>query len=66
LDHVLQAAENGLEIRADWCLPANTIAALEAAIGEKPPPPIRTLLAGLPPSTRYEEVQIYLKCRRGG
>ena len=63
LDHVYQAAENGLEVRLDWCLSAETIAALENSVGDNPPKQIRPLLAQLPPGTRYEEVQIFLKCR---
>ena len=58
---VCQAAENGLEVRAAWCLSAETIAALETMIGDSPPNQIRPLLAELPPGTRYEEVQVYLK-----
>ena len=65
LDHVFQAAENGLEVRAAWCLSAETIAALDVVIGDNRPKQIRPLLAQLPPGTRYEEVQIYLKCRDG-
>jgi ATP-dependent DNA helicase RecQ len=63
LDHVMQAAENGLEIRAAWCLSQATIAALDAAVGDKRPQQIRPLLAALPPGTQYEEVQIYIKAR---
>src|SRR5208283_2031929 len=63
LDHLLQAAENGLEIRLDWCLSAEKIAALDAVVGHNRPREIRPLLAQLPPGTRYEEVQIYLKRR---
>jgi ATP-dependent DNA helicase RecQ len=63
LDHVFQAAENGLEVRSTWCLSAETIAALDAVVGDDRPRQIRPLLAQLPPGTRYEEVQIYLKCR---
>jgi len=63
LDHVYQAAENGLEVRLDWCLSAETIATLENSVGDNPPKQIRPLLAQLPPGTRYEEVQIFLKCR---
>ena len=33
LDHVFQAAENGLEVRSAWCLPAETIAALDLWLG---------------------------------
>ena len=60
--HALQAAENGLEIRG-LAPSAETIAALDAVIGDNRPKQIRPLLAQLPPGTRYEEVQIYLKCR---
>ena len=63
LDHVLQAVESGLEVRSAWCLPVETIAALDAVVGDNRPKQIRPLLAQLPPGTRYEEVQIYLKCR---
>jgi len=63
LDHLLQAVENGLEIRLDWCLSAKTITALKTVIGVNPPKQIRPLLAQLPPGTQYVEVQIYLKCR---
>ncbi|MGA2257671.1 MAG: RecQ family ATP-dependent DNA helicase [Thermoguttaceae bacterium] len=63
MDHLLQAAESGLKIRSDWCLSAETIAALNVVVGDDPPKQMRPLLAQLPPGTRYEEVQIYLKCR---
>ena len=63
LDHACQAAENGLEVRVAWCLSGETIAALDALIGDNRPKQIRPLLAQLPPGTRYEEVQIYVKCR---
>ena len=63
LDHVLQAAESGLEIRSSWCLSAEMITALDTVVGDSPPKQIRPLLAQLPPGTRYEEVQVYLKCR---
>ena len=63
LDHVLQAAENGLAIKPCWVLAAGTIAALDRLIGDERPDQIRPLLARLPVDTRYEEVQIYLRCR---
>jgi ATP-dependent DNA helicase RecQ len=63
LDHVFQAAENGLKIRSAWYLSADTITTLDALVGDHPPTQIRPLLAQLPAGTRYEEVQIYLKCR---
>ena len=37
LDHVFQAAENDLEIRSAWYLSADTIAALDALMGDHPP-----------------------------
>ena len=39
------------------------IARLEKLIGDEPPARIRPLLARLPAGTRYEHVQLYLKCR---
>ena len=63
LDHLLQAAEDGLDVRLAWCLPAETIAAMKKLIGGNRPKQLRPLLAQLPPGTRYEEVQVYLKCR---
>jgi ATP-dependent DNA helicase RecQ len=66
MDHVLQAAANGLAIKADWILDAGTIAALDRVVGDELPEQIRPLLARLPAGTRYEEVQIYLQSRRDG
>ena len=63
LDHALRAAESGWPVQPQWCLAAELIAALDALVGEEPPEPIRPLLASLPAGTRYEEVQLYLKCR---
>ena len=65
LDHVLQAAENGLKIDIASCMEGETIAALEKVVGDNRPKQIRPLLEQLPPGTRYEEVQIYLRCRSG-
>jgi ATP-dependent DNA helicase RecQ len=64
LDHVSQAAENGLAIQPEWILRQETIAALDRLVGDKRPDQIRPLLTRLPAGTRYEEVQIYLKSRR--
>ena len=63
LDHVQQAAENGLAIKPGWILAKETIAALDRLVGDEQPDQIRPLLARLPAGTRYEEVRIYLKCR---
>jgi ATP-dependent DNA helicase RecQ len=62
LDHVLQASEGDLEVRAEWCLSAELLAALDRLVRRGTPQPIRPLLAQLPPGTRYEEVQVFLKC----
>ena len=66
LDHLLQAAENGLAVKPGWILAEETIAALDRLVGDERPDQIRPLLARLPAGTRYEEVQIYLKCRQVG
>jgi hypothetical protein len=63
LDHVIQAAESGWEVRAEWCLSAELLAALRSVVGDGRPQQIRPLLAQLPPGTLYEEVQIFLKSR---
>jgi ATP-dependent DNA helicase RecQ len=64
LDHVLQAAENGLASKPEWILPQESIAALDRLVDDELPDQLRPLLARLPSGTRYEEVQIYLMCRR--
>jgi ATP-dependent DNA helicase RecQ len=64
LDHALRAAESGWAVHPEWCLAPELVAALEAMIGEDVPEQIRPLLARLPDGTRYEEVQLFLKCRR--
>ncbi len=63
LDHVLQAAENGLAIEPGWTLAQETIVALDRLVGDERPDQIRPLLARLPAGTRYEEVQIYMRSR---
>ncbi|HVX11921.1 MAG TPA: RecQ family ATP-dependent DNA helicase [Pirellulales bacterium] len=62
LDHVLRAAEAGLAVDMRWMLSGAAIEMLAAVIGPAEPPRIRPLLAKLP-GLRYEEVQLYLKCR---
>ena len=64
LDHALRAAEDGLSVSAEWLLDETQTAALDELIGDEPPEAIRPLLARLPKGTRYEHVQLYLKCRR--
>jgi ATP-dependent DNA helicase RecQ len=62
LDHMLRAVEEGWPVRVEWCLSGELVAALSrtASLEE----PVRSLLARLPPGTRYEEVQLFLKCRQ--
>ncbi|MBN2475709.1 MAG: RecQ family ATP-dependent DNA helicase [Pirellulales bacterium] len=63
LDHALQAVESGWEVRPEWCLRRELLSALETSIGGNHPEQIRPLLDQLPPGARYEEVQLYLRCR---
>jgi ATP-dependent DNA helicase RecQ len=64
LDHALRAADEGWHVRVDWFLSDALVAQLEELIGDEPAPRIRPLLPQLPPATRYEDVQWFLKCRR--
>ncbi|NQT17446.1 MAG: HRDC domain-containing protein, partial [Planctomycetes bacterium] len=61
--HLLRALEDGWEVRAEWCLPASLIRALEAVVGSQRPTEIRPLLAKLPAGASHAEVQLFLKCR---
>ncbi|HJT35758.1 MAG TPA: RecQ family ATP-dependent DNA helicase [Pirellulales bacterium] len=63
LDHVLRAADSGWAVEAGWLLPGEVLARLAEVIGPEEPESIRRLLARLP-GVRYEEVQLFLKCRR--
>ncbi len=65
LDHVLRAIEEGWPVEARWCLGPELLAAMAAVVGEDEPRQIRPLLAQLPPGTSYQQVEIFLKCRRG-
>jgi ATP-dependent DNA helicase RecQ len=66
LDHALRAIEEGWPVEARWCLGAELVAAVAAAVGDDEPRQIRPLLAQLPPGTTYQQVEIFLKCRRAG
>ncbi len=66
LDHALRAIDSGWAVEAQWLLDARLIAALAELVGDKQPERIRPLLAKLPNGTRYEEVQLYIKCRFPG
>jgi hypothetical protein len=65
LDHALRAAEAGLIVDMRWLLSNEAIEKLAQVIGPADPTRIRPLLAKLP-GLRYEEVQLYLKCRNTG
>ena len=64
LDHALRAVEEGWRVEARWCLTPELLAAVAAVVGEEQPQQIRPLLAKLPPGTSYQQVEIFLKCRR--
>jgi ATP-dependent DNA helicase RecQ len=64
LNHALQAADAGWKVWPEWLLGPELLAALETVVGQDDPEQIRPLLSQLPPGTRYEEVQLFLKCRR--
>lgn len=64
LDHLLRAVEEGWPVKAEWCLGPALLAALEKVVCDGEPERIRPLLPELPGGTRYEEVQLFLKCRR--
>ncbi|HEV7222108.1 MAG TPA: RQC domain-containing protein, partial [Pirellulales bacterium] len=63
LDHALRAADAGWTVDPGWFLSPESLQALAAVIGPETPERIRPLLAQLPAGTRYEEVQLFLKCR---
>jgi ATP-dependent DNA helicase RecQ len=62
LDHVLRAADEGHAVDPRWLFSQETIDKLSKVIGPGDPTRIRALLSKLP-GLRYEEVQLYLKCR---
>ncbi len=64
LDHLLRALDEGMPVRAEWCLGPELLGALERAVAGQSRPPIRSLLARLPAGTRHAEVQLFLKCRQ--
>ena len=66
LDHVLRAIEEGWPVEARWCLGPELLSAVAATVGQDEPRQIRPLLAQLPPGTTYQQVEIFLKCRRAG
>jgi ATP-dependent DNA helicase RecQ len=66
LDHALRALDAGWQVSAAAFLSAERLRVFDEIIGPADPNRIRPLLAQLPRGTRYEEVQLYLKCRKQG
>jgi ATP-dependent DNA helicase RecQ len=64
LDHALRAMEAGWAVDARWFLSEAQLATLEQVIGPEEPKRLRPLLAQLPAGLRYEDVQLFLKCRK--
>jgi hypothetical protein len=64
LDDALQAVEEGYPVRPESCLGPGLLAALESVATDGDSRQIQRILAKLPPGTRYEEVLLFLKCRR--
>jgi len=62
-DHALRAAEHGYPVSPEWFIAPSHLSALESLIGDETPSRIRPLLKQLPPGLRYEEIQLFLKCR---
>jgi ATP-dependent DNA helicase RecQ len=66
LDHALRAIDSGWAVQPEWLLDPALVARLAELVGERAPERIRPLLSKLPNGTRYEEVQLFLKCRFPG
>lgn len=64
LDHALRAIDSGWAVEARWFLSPEELATLEQVVGSGEPQRIRPLLTQLPAGLRYEDVQLFLKCRR--
>jgi hypothetical protein len=63
LDHALRSVDSGWPVDPAWFLTPESLQAFAATIGDETPSRIRPLLSRLPAGTRYEEVQLFLKCR---
>jgi ATP-dependent DNA helicase RecQ len=66
LDHALRAIDCGWQVEVAWFLASDQVEALERVIGAAEPSRVRPLLAKLPAGIRYEDVQLFLKCRKAG
>jgi ATP-dependent DNA helicase RecQ len=63
LDHALRAMESGCRVEVGWFLSPHVCQAISQVVGDAVPARIRPLMAKLPAGIRYEEVQLFLKCR---
>jgi ATP-dependent DNA helicase RecQ len=66
IDHLSRAIDEGWPVRPAVCFSPQLLTALEQVIGPGRPRQLRPLLADLPEGTRYEEVELFLKCRGVG
>ncbi len=64
LDHALRAADQGMQVDAEWFLAAEVAGRIDCEIGPETPGGIRAILERLPRGTRYEEVQLVIKARK--
>jgi hypothetical protein len=63
IDHLSRAIDEGWPVRPEVCFSPQLLASLGQVIGPGRPRQLRPLLAQLPEGTRYEEVELFLKCR---
>jgi hypothetical protein len=63
LDHALRSADAGWQVEPRWFFSSELLNTLTELIGPNDPTRIRPLLSRLPAGIRYEEVQLFLKCR---
>jgi hypothetical protein len=63
VDHLSRAIDEGWSVRPEGCFSPQLLAALEQTIGPERPRQLRPLLEKLPAGTRYEEIELFLKCR---
>jgi len=63
LDHALRSIDSNWPVEPGWFLSDSLMTRLEKLIGADTPPRIRPLLSRLPKGTRYEHVQLFIKCR---
>lgn len=59
LDHLLNAAEQGLVVDARWVLNADELRMLEATFRDDPTVRVRQVLERLPAGFRYQQIQLY-------